>query len=218
MFLGHYAVAFAAKRTAPRVSLGALVLAAQLVDLVWPILLLFGIENVRVDPGNTAFTPLDFYDYPWTHSLLMAIGWSILGGSVYFAFRRRGRDAAIVGFAVFSHWVLDFVTHRPDLPLIPNGATKVGLGLWNSVPATLIFEVLFWVAALTIYIRLTRAKDGRGHFALWSLIAFLSLVYAANVLGPPPPSAEAIAPVSLLLWFTPLWGWWADRHRETARD
>ena len=216
MFLGHYAVAFAAKKTSPPIPLGALVLAAQLADLVWPMFLVAGIEHVRIDPGNTAFTPLDFYHYPWTHSLLMALLWSAASFGAYFALTKQRRDSAIIGIVVFSHWVLDFITHRPDLPLLPLGGTKVGLGLWNSVPMTLIFEVTFWVLAIAWYLRTTRAKNRVGHLGLWSLIVFLSMVYVANLLGPPPPSAEAIAPVSLTLWFIPLWAWWADYNREVV--
>src|SRR5687768_4256927 len=132
MFIGHHAAGFAAKRFAPRVSLGTLFAATMLLDLLWPLFLLMGIEHVRIDSGNTAFTPLDFYDYPYTHSLLNVIGWSILAGTIHWLRRKSWRDATVVGLAVLSHWVLDFVTHRPDLPLWPGGP-MVGLGLWNSV-------------------------------------------------------------------------------------
>src|SRR3989339_132004 len=117
MFIGHYAVALAAKKGAPKVSLGTLFIAAQLVDLLWPLFLLLGLEHVRIDPGNTAFTPLDFYDYPITHSLVGAVGWSMLLGGVYYGFRRERKSAVVIGLVVFSHWILDLITHRPDLPL-----------------------------------------------------------------------------------------------------
>src|SRR6266852_7412816 len=121
MFIGHNALAFAAKRVAPKTSLGILTAAVMLVDLIWPIFLLLGIEHVRIEPGATKFTPLDFYDYPWTHSLLMGIVWGIAFGLIYWAITRYGRGAIIVALGVVSHWILDLIVHRPDLPLWPNG-------------------------------------------------------------------------------------------------
>ncbi len=207
MFIGHHAAAFAAKRFAPQVSLGTLFAAAILLDLIWPILLLLGLEHVRIAPGITAFTPLDFYDYPITHSLLAAIGWSVA-----FAILVR-RQPVIVGATVLSHWVLDFVTHRPDLPLWPGGP-KFGLGLWSSVPATMIVEVGLFVAALVVYLRMTRARDRAGRASLWLLVAFLAIVYAGNLFSPPPPDVTAIGWAGLAQWLFVPWGFWIDRHRE----
>jgi hypothetical protein len=148
MFIGHYAVALGAKRVSPKVSLGTLLLASQFIDLLWPIFLLLGLEHVRIDPGNTVFTPLDFYDYPISHSLLAVLGWAAGFGVVYYAVRRSGRNALILGALVLSHWVLDFISHRPDLPLIPGMETRVGLGLWNSFAASVMVETaLFAVGA-----------------------------------------------------------------------
>jgi hypothetical protein len=215
MFIGHHAAAFAAKRAAPGVSLGTLFAAATWIDLVWPVLLLLDVEHVRIDPGNTAFTPLDFYDYPITHSLLMVIGWSLGATILYRIVRHPSRDALVVGACVLSHWVLDFVTHRPDLPLWPGGP-MVGLGLWNSVPATVAVEVGLFAAALVVYLRSTRARDRVGSIALWLLVAFLGAIYAANLTSPPPPDAKAIGWVGLAAWLFVPWGWWIDRHREPA--
>ena len=148
MFIGHAALAFAAKPLAPRTSLALLFAAAYWLDIVWPALVLAGVEQVRIDPGNTAFTPLDFFDYPWSHSLAMALAWSVLFG---LAFIREGRSAAVIlGLLVFSHWALDFVSHRPDLPLAPGSATMFGLGLWNSVPATIVIESAMFTAGVWI--------------------------------------------------------------------
>ncbi|HEX9108226.1 MAG TPA: hypothetical protein VF832_13380, partial [Longimicrobiales bacterium] len=152
MFLGHYAVAFAAKRAAPRTSLGLLVLAGEWLDEIWPIFLLLGWERVRIVPGLMAASPLDLEHYPISHSLLVVLGWSVLVGGLYFAARRYGRGAWVVGLAVLSHWVLDFVSHRPDLPLWPGGP-RVGLGLWNSVPATLLVELALFVTGVVLYFR-----------------------------------------------------------------
>ena len=213
MFIGHHAAALAAKRVAPRVSLGTLFAAALLVDLIWPVLLLLGLEHVRIAPGITAFTPLDFYDYPITHSLLAVLGWSVAAAVLYRLLRKSTPDALVVGAAVLSHWVLDFVTHRPDLPLWPGGP-KVGLGLWQSVPGTIVVEVSIFLVTLAMYLRMTRARDRTGSIALWTLVAFLAVVYAANLASPPPPDANAIGWVGLAQWLFVPWGAWIDRHRD----
>ena len=213
MFIGHHATAFAAKPLAPRVSLGTLFAATILLDLLWPILILLGIEDVRVAPGITAFTPLDFYKYPVTHSLLAVLGWSIAAALVFWLVRKSARDAAIVGAAVLSHWVVDFIVHRPDLPLWPSGP-KVGLGLWNSIPGTLVVEVAMFIAGLAFYLRATKPRDRIGSIALGSLVVFLGIIYVVNMTSPPPPNAKAIAIAGLAQWLFVPWGAWIDRHRE----
>ena len=212
MFIGHAAVALAAKPLAPRASLALLLAAAFWADMVWPVFLLFGIEQVRIDPGNTAFTPLDFVHYPWTHSLAAAIAWSVLFAVVFI--RSGKRVAFILGLLVVSHWVLDAISHRPDLPLWPGSGTMVGFGLWNSVPATMIVESAMLAAGVAIYVRSAPARDRIGTWAFWSLIGFLAIAYLGNSFGPPPPNVEAIAIVSIAggALFT-IWAWWADRHR-----
>lgn len=213
MFIGHHAAALAAKPLAPRVSLGVLFAATMGIDLLWPIFLLLGLEHVRIAPGITAFTPLDFYDYPITHSLLAVLGWSIAAAVVYWLFRRSWRDAIIVGAAVLSHWVLDFIAHRPDLPLWPTGP-KVGLGLWNSIVGTVVIEVAMFLAGLALYLRATRARDRIGSIALWSLVVFLGIIYVANMTSPPPPNPRAIGFAGLAQWLFVPWAWWIDKHRE----
>jgi hypothetical protein len=214
MFIGHFAVALAAKRLAPRTSLGALTLAAQLTDLVWPILLLAGLERVEVDPGNTLVTPLAFTHYPITHSLLAVLGWALLAAAVAYAWQRERRAALVIGALVLSHWVLDLVTHSPDLPLLPTDSPKVGLGLWNSLAGTLIVEGGLFLAGLWLYGLATRAKDGVGRWAFFAYAAVLTTSYIVNLTSPPPPSAAAIGAAGLALWLFPLWAHWFDRHRE----
>lgn len=215
MFIGHFAVGFAAKRLAPQASLGTLFFAAQFIDLLWPSLLLLGIERVQIAPGNTAFTPLDFEHYPWSHSLLAVLGWSVLIGVAYHLARHDRRTSLILGVLVLSHWLLDFLTHRPDLPLWP-GSAAIGLGLWNSVPGTLVLEIGLFVLGILIYLRTTRARDGIGRWALVALVVFLGAVYASNLLGPPPPDVTAIAWVGHAQWLLVAWGYWIDRHRATV--
>lgn len=207
MFLGHAAVGLAAKAAAPRVSLGALVAAAFFPDLLWPVFLLLGWEEVRIDPGNTAVTPLDFVSYPLSHSLVAVILWAILCGTIYRSLpivRGAARGGAVVvGLAVASHWYLDALTHRPDLPLFPGGQARVGLGLWNSVPDTLVAEGLLFGLGAWIYWRRTRPRDRAGSWGLASFLVALVLIYIGNVAGPPPPAAGAVAVVTLLLWVLP---------------
>jgi len=217
MFLGHYAVGLAAKKVVPKVSLGTLFLAAQLVDLLWPLFLLLGLEHVRIDPGNTAVTPFDFYDYPITHSLIGAILWSVGLGLAYTFLKKDRRAAAVAGLVVFSHWILDLITHRPDLSLGMGGTTYFGLGLWNSIPATLVAECGLFAAGIIVYTRTTAAQDRIGSIGFWSMIGILSLIYVGNIAGPPPSSASIIAVAGNASWLFILWAYWVDKHR-TAKS
>jgi len=217
VFIGHFALAFAAKRAAPAVSLGTLLLAAQLADLVWPLLVLAGVESFEIAPGATAFTPLHFTYYPYSHSLLALAAWGVAMGAAYAVARLASLKVALLLAAlVLSHWVLDFLTHAPDMPLAPSGSTKVGLGLWNSVPGTLVVEVSLFVAGVFLYARATTARDRVGRFAFYGLVAFLALIYAANAMGPPPPSTQAVVYAGIAMWLLVAWGYWIDRHRAAA--
>jgi hypothetical protein len=218
VFIGHFAVAFAAKRAAPGVSLGTLFLAAQLADLVWPTLVLFGVEAFSIRPGITAVTPLDFTRYPYSHSLVgMAAGGAFLSIGFFFL-QRNARNAVILFAVVLSHWLLDFVTHRPDLPLTLTGAERFGLGLWHSRLATLAVEGLLFAACVWIYARITRAADRTGRWSFMALIIFLTLIYLANIFGPPPPSVAAVAWSAQAIWLLVAWGYWIDRHRTASRN
>src|SRR2546430_7498580 len=161
MFIGHFGVALAAKKAAPRTSLGTLILAAQFIDLLWPIFLLLGLEHVRTAPGITKVSPFDFYDYPISHSLLMVVVWSVVLGGLYYAFRRYTRGAWWIALAVLSHWLLDFIVHRPDLPLWPGGP-RVGLGLWNLPPVAVVLELALFAAGVGLYLRATRPRGPAG--------------------------------------------------------
>lgn len=214
MFIGHFGTAFAAKKIDPRPSLGTLILAAQFIDLLWPVLLLLGIEKVAIDPGNTTVTPLDYYHYPISHSLLGVLGWGVLLGVVYYLLKKNWKGSLLLAALVLSHWVLDLVTHRPDLPLIPGMEVKVGFGLWNSLIGTLLVELAVFIGGVYLYMKMTRAKNSKGKYAAWGLIVFLALVYSSNIFGAAPPSVELIAYVGMLQWLLVLWGYWIDRNRE----
>lgn len=214
MFLGHYALAFGAKRIAPAVSLGTLFLACQFADLLWPTLVTIGVEHVEIDPGNTRVTPLNFVSYPYSHSLVMLLVWSAVLALVYRAIRGAPPAAmATVAALVFSHYVLDVITHRPDLPLTIGGTQKIGLGLWNYPGTTLAVESALFLAGLLIYVSVTRERDRTGRFALWGLIATLAAIYFAALYGPPPPDTRAVAIAGHLSWLFVWWGYWVDRHR-----
>jgi len=215
MFIGHYGLSLAAKRLAPRVSLGVLVAAAQLVDLIWPVLLLLGIERASIVPNANPFLRLSFDWYPWTHSLLMGIVWGAIAGGAYAALRRDRAGGTIVGLLVVSHWVLDLVVHTPDLPIYPGGP-RVGFGLWHSVTATMVVEAVMLVAGIAVYARTTRATDRIGRWAVWAFVAFLVLLYVGNATGATPPNVTAVAWGALAGWLVPLFAWWVDRHRAAA--
>jgi hypothetical protein len=213
MFIGHFGVGLAAKKLAPRTSLGTLFFAAQFLDLIWPVFLLLDLEHVRIAPGITKMSPFDFYDYPISHSLLTAAGWSVLVGGFYYAVERNTRSACILGFAVVSHWVLDFLVHRPDLPLWPGGP-KVGLGLWNSWVFETALEVAIFAAGVWLYLSVTRSRDPIGRYAFWVLIAFLFVGWVVSLLAGAPPDSRSMAWGALSMWIVVPWAWWADRHRE----
>lgn len=217
MLAGHLAVALGTKKYEPALPLWALVGAVFWLDLLWPILLLLGAEVVRVHPGDTAFTNLEFVSYPWTHSLAMAAVWSMLAAALTRVLGHSWRQGAILGALVLSHWVLDFVTHRPDLPLWPGGPL-VGLGLWNSVPGTFVVEGGLYLGAIALYVRSTERRDGVGRYSLIALTALIGLLWASQPWSPPPPSSTAVAWGAVVLWLTLPWAGWIDRHRARALE
>ena len=216
MFIGHYALGLAAKRMAPRTSLGTLFVAPTLADLLWPVFLLLGWEHAHVVPGPNPFLTLWLDDYPISHSLLTLILFGALFGWLY---KRRGGDqraALVIALLVVSHWVLDFVTHRPDEPLYPGGP-EVGLGLWNYPLATVILETAMLIAGLVIYLRATRARDAIGRWGFWGLIVLLAGSYYSTLFTPTPTDMKALAIFGIIFaWLFVLFAWWVDRHREAA--
>jgi hypothetical protein len=215
MFLGHFGIAFGAKRAVPAVSLGALFAAAQLADLLWPTLELLGVERFAIRPGITRLTPLDFISYPYSHSLVALAVWGVLFGVIYAAVT-RSRTAAVVTLAavVVSPWVLDVITHRADMPLTVGGTMRVGLGLWNSLPGTLAAELLIFTLGMVGYARRTAPRDRIGSWGFFALVAFLLAVFFLNTFGAPPPSVAAVAWSAEAMWLLVIWGYWIDRHRS----
>ncbi|MCC3155678.1 hypothetical protein LJ737_00405 [Hymenobacter sp. 15J16-1T3B] len=216
MFIGHFGLALGAKTAQPRVSLGTLFLAAQFADLLWPTLLLLGLERVAIQPGITHMTPLNFEHYPISHSLLLQLVWGAALGLGYGLLRRNWRGAALVALLVPSHWLLDLLMHRPDLPLFPGHSPLLGLGLWNHPLAAQLLEAVTFFGGLASYLRHTAARNKAGVYALWSLVAFLLLIQVGNLLGPAPTSVTALAWAGQLQWLIVLWGYWADRNRAAV--
>lgn len=215
MFVGHFAVGFASKRAAPRASLGTLVLAALLADwLVWAFVVL-GIEHIAIKPGITTTNALDLYDYPWSHSLLMDLVWAALFAAGYYAFRRYARGAWLVFAAVLSHWVLDWISHRPDMPLAPGANVYLGLGLFNSRLGMLIVEGGLWLAGIVIYERATRSRGRAGIWAFYVVVAMLTWLWIGSLNGAPPPVPVTtvgkidVVVIGILIG----WAYWVDHLR-----
>ncbi|MCM3901127.1 MAG: hypothetical protein ND866_05430 [Pyrinomonadaceae bacterium] len=195
MFVGHYGASFAAKALKNSIPLWILFVAVQLVDVLWSIFVLLGIEKVRIVPGITATNPLDLYYMPYTHSLVGSLLWAIAAVVVYCIFSRRANAwvaGGIVGAAVFSHWLLDLLVHRPDLPLY-DSVFKMGLGLWNYPALAFALEVVFLFDGMYLYLTSTKPVSSTGRYGML-IFGFVMLgVQAFVFFGPPPTSANAAA-------------------------
>ena len=217
MFVGHLAVGFAGKRLAPKTSLGTLLLASQLADVVWPVLILTGVEHARITPGITAVSPLDLYDFPYSHSLLMDVVWAGLFAGAYYVARRYSRGAWVLFATVVSHWVLDWLSHRPDMQLAPGAPARYGMGLWNSIPLTLAVEGAMWIAGVAVYLRSTKARDRVGAAGFWPMIVLLSAIWLGSIFGPPPDArAAAMSALAMVVIFA--WAYWIDQHRPAIAE
>jgi hypothetical protein len=207
MLVGHLAVGMLAKRVAPQVSLGTLSLAALTPDLLWCPFMLAGIEHAHFT-GHTLVI-----DAPYSHSLLMGVVWGVVLGAAYF-WRRHDRTGTwIVLVAVLSHWLLDFISHPPDMTLAPGLSQHYGLGLWSSIPATLVVEGGLWLAALIVYIHSTRARKRAGIYAFWPVVILLTAAWLNNFAGPPTDVSNMA--VSSLIFFslTVAWAYWMNSLR-----
>lgn len=217
MFIGHFAVGFASRRWAPRTPLVLLMLAPLLADVLWPVFILAGLETARIVPGPNPFLVLQLDDFPWSHSLLMDAVWAVLLGSLAARGPDGRRAGVVVAIGVLSHWVLDFVTHRPDMPLWP-GSAEYGLMLWRSVAGTMIVEGAMFIVGVAVYVGATRARGTVGHVALWTFVALLVFGYVSQLAGaPPPPSLTAVGLMALAMTAISLaWMVWMDHAREPA--
>ena len=217
MFIGHFGIGFGAKKFAPVISLGYLLIAAQFLDLLWPTLLMLNIEHVVIKPGITKVTPLDFVDCPVTHSLAMVLLWGVLAALLGWLVVRNRQVAFVLFLCVVSHWFLDFLVHRPDLPLLPGNPARMGLGLWNYPLMTFGIEVLTLLGGVYLYSQSTSAKNNFGRYGLVTLVGLLLLIEAANMLGPPPPSVQAIAWAGQLQWLFVILAFYVDKNRYAGK-
>lgn len=213
MFVGHFAVALAAKKVTPRLSLPLLFGAVQLLDILWPLFIVTGLEHARITPGFTAASPLELYDFPISHSLLMSLVWSAVLAAPFLV-RRRVREGLVLAGCVFSHYVLDFVTHKPDLPLVPGGQARLGLGLWDHLAASIVVESALFLTGIIIYLRATRATGRAGTIGFAVFMVVLAAVWLSGAFAPPPPDimtvgVSALVAIPLIL----MWAWFVDRRR-----
>lgn len=216
MFIGHFGLSFAAKKAAPNVSLATLFVATQFVDMLWPFLLVFNIEQVAITPGYTKMNAFEFLHYPYTHSLFMGIIWGIVVGLVYWFFKKDVRGAWVVGLCVLSHWFFDLVVHTADLPITPFADYKAGFGLWNHVALTLIIETILFFGGVYIYTTVTVAKNKIGKWALWLLVTLLMLFSISSAFGSAPPDSIMTLFISFVVLMTIIisWAWWIDKNRQ----
>jgi hypothetical protein len=215
VLVGHLAVGLIANRVEPKISLGTAVLASMFPDLLWAVLLLGGIEQAYFRAGRGAANYLNAAQISYSHSLLMDALWGALLASIYFLRRHSARAAWIVFAAVVSHWVLDVVSHKPDMPVAPGIDEHLGLGLWGSIVATVLLEGGFWVLAIISYVRTTRARKSAGVYAFWVGIALVTVAWYNNIAGLPPRDTRS-ASISSVVFFGLLiaWAFWIDRLRE----
>ncbi|MEP6595176.1 MAG: hypothetical protein ABJA71_04480 [Ginsengibacter sp.] len=214
MFIGHFAVGFAAKKVNNKPSLGTYFLAAQFLDLLWPTLLLAGVEKVEIIRGKTEGPPINFTYYPFSHSLLMVLVWSLLFYIIYWLAYKNKKAALVLALCVLSHWVLDLFVHLPDLPLYPGNSPLFGFALWKNMTPELIIEFLLFITGVSLYLNSTTATTKTGIFSFWGLIIFLIVIHIANTYSAPPPSVNTIAWAGQLQWLIVLWGYWVDRNRN----
>lgn len=218
MFIGHIAVGLASKRAAPRASLGPLMLAALFIDLLAGLFELVGWEHFTVLTGQSStFLNLSFDYYPLSHSLLATTIWATVLAVFYRWMTGYRRGSAVVWTVVMSHWLLDAVTHRPDLALYPGSEVWVGLGLWAHPVWTVIFESALFALGIWIYARSTESLDGIGRWGLWSMVVFLSALYTLAVFESPSPQTSTVDIIlaSMIIGCgTVGWCWWFDGHRR----
>ncbi len=217
MFVGHYAVSLALKKFEKRASLGVLFLAVQFVDILFMPFVLLGIERMNIVPGFTQSTHFELEYVPYTHSLVASLFWAAAG---YVVFRwllvKKQSVALVVALAVFSHWILDLITHTPDLPLWTDDTTKLGFGLWNSAAATYALEAILLIGALWLYLRATRAASTLGKYGMSVFIALLLLINIVNIYGPPPQGGKVEMAVSAMVAYFLFAGvaLWLDKKRN----
>jgi len=220
MLVGHFAIGMIGKRAAPQVSLGTLTLASMLPDLLGFVFIITGQEHLRMVPGGRGIESVELYDISLSHSLAMDALWAVLFAGFYGWRRRHGAGAFMLFAAVMSHWVLDFISHRPDMPLAPGVTQVYGLGLWTSLPWTLAVEGGLWLASLIVYVRMTSAKNRAGVYVFWLVVALLTASWISNLTASAPPAGQSPVSGSIvaLVFFSMMvaWAFWMNRLRPVS--
>ena len=216
MFVGHFAVGLASKRAAPRTSLGWLMAAPMFLDLLFPLLLIAGVEHASIVPNPDPVLRMSLDDIAWSHSLVTSVIWSVAGGALYWRTTRYGRGAMVIGLGIFSHWGLDAITHQPDMPLWPGSGTRIGFGLWRWPAVTIVIEMAMFLGAAWIYARATRARDAVGRWAFVAFVVVWVVAYLASAAPGPSPDFKTLEYGGLVTFLIPVWAWWFDAHREVT--
>ncbi len=215
MFIAHIGVGFAAKRLDPKISLGWLLVSGQVVDILCGLLMVTGIEKMRANPGFTASVPLEFLYYPWSHGLFMNVVWAIAFGFIGLYVFKSKKTAVVLGAVVFSHWILDWISHVPDLPFIFGNTPKFGLGLWNYPLTTVFVEFLIFLGGLAMYLQATKARKRQTGLAI--MVALFVGLFILNHWGPPPPpeAPQKLLALPILIFVVLFpWGQYIERTRE----
>ncbi len=217
MFVGHYAVSLALKNFEKKASLGVLFLAVQFVDILFMPFVLLGIERMNIVPGFTQSTHFELEYVPYTHSLVGSLFWAAMAYVVFrWIFVKKQSVALVVALAVFSHWILDLITHTPDLPLWTDDTMKLGFGLWNSAAATYAVEAFLLVGGLWLYLRASRASSTLGRYGMPVFIAVLLLINIINIYGPPPAGGKIEMTISAMVAYLlfAVAAFWLDKKRN----
>ena len=216
MFIGHFAVGFAAKKYAPKLSLGWLFMSVQFLDLLWPTFLLLNVEEVAINHDVNQLTPLTFTHYPISHSLIMGLLWAFLFGLIYWLVSKNYKYAVILFICVISHWFLDMVVHYPDLPLYPGNSPLVGFKLWSLPLIENILEGLMFIIGVFVYLHVTTAKNKTGKVLVWILIVLLVTSFFANIFSPAPTDVKTLAWAAEFMWIFVALAFLTDHNRRST--
>ena len=217
MFVGHYAASLALKKYEKRASLGVLFLAVQFVDILFFPFVLLGIERINIIENYTQSTHFQLEYMPFTHSLVGSTLWAVAAYVLFrWVFVKDKSVALVVAIAVISHWVLDLLVHTPDLPLLSDASTKLGLGIWNNAIATYVLEAVLLLGALWLYLKSTTASTKTGKYGMAAFVVFMILFNIGNVFGPLQTDSKLVMSVSALaayFLFAAI-AFWLDRKRS----
>jgi len=214
MFIGHLGVGFILKKFDQRTNLAWFFISVLFLDLLLWTFILLGIEKVIVPPDFARLHYLKFF-FPYSHSLVGTIAWSVLFYIVAEIITKRRKAALLLGLGVFSHYFLDFIVHIPELTIAGDNSAVVGLGLWNHIYIALLVEVIIFLAGLIIYIWKTKAISLSGKYGIYIFSALLIVAaFISQVLSPKPESGNEVAGAALLsVVLVILTAYWLDRKR-----